>query len=165
VRRRQRPCLGTSTARCAALTTNASGRCNDCYRAFRGTTTERGYGAEHGRLRAEWEPIVATGTVTCWRCEQLITGPDFDLGHREDRTAPAQPEHRVCNRATSGRRKTLAAPKYMPPDHADDNISDADAELRGLIREGFEQGIPVEKLAEAAGLSAPRVHQIRDGRR
>jgi len=53
----------------------------------------------------------------------------------------------------------------MPPDHADDNISDADAELRGLIREGFEQGIPVEKLAEAAGLSAPRVHQIRDGRR
>jgi hypothetical protein len=41
----------------------------------------------------------------------------------------------------------------------------ADAELRLLIREGFESGIPGEKLAEAAGLSVPRVYQIRDGRR
>jgi hypothetical protein len=41
----------------------------------------------------------------------------------------------------------------------------ADAELRQLISEGFEQGIPGEKLADAAGLSLPRVYQIRDGRR
>lgn len=41
----------------------------------------------------------------------------------------------------------------------------ADAELRRLIREGFEEGISGEKLAEAAGLSLPRVYQIRDGRR
>jgi hypothetical protein len=41
----------------------------------------------------------------------------------------------------------------------------ADAELRRLIREGFEHGIPGEQLAEAAGLSIPRVYQIRDGRR
>jgi hypothetical protein len=34
-----------------------------------------------------------------------------------------------------------------------------------LIREGFEQRISGEKLAEAAGLSVPRVYQIRDGRR
>jgi hypothetical protein len=37
--------------------------------------------------------------------------------------------------------------------------------LRRLIREGFEHGIPREQLAEAAGLSVPRVYQIRDGRR
>ena len=37
----------------------------------------------------------------------------------------------------------------------------ADAELRRLIREGFE--CPGEQLAEAAGLSVPRVYQIRDG--
>jgi hypothetical protein len=37
--------------------------------------------------------------------------------------------------------------------------------VRRLIREGFECGIPVEQLAEAAGLSVPRVYQIRDGRR
>jgi hypothetical protein len=42
---------------------------------------------------------------------------------------------------------------------------EADAELRRLIREGFEQAISGEKLAEAAGLSVPRVYQIRDGRR
>jgi len=46
-----------------------------------------------------------------------------------------------------------------------DAFDAADAELRSLIREGFEQGIPGEKLAEAAGLSVPRVYQIRDGRR
>ncbi len=40
-----------------------------------------------------------------------------------------------------------------------------DAEVRRLIREGFDQGIASEKLAEAAGLSVPRVYQIRDGRR
>jgi hypothetical protein len=40
-----------------------------------------------------------------------------------------------------------------------------DAELRRLIREGFEQGISGEQLAEAAGLSLSRVYQIRDGRR
>jgi hypothetical protein len=39
------------------------------------------------------------------------------------------------------------------------------AELRRLIREGFEQGIAGEQLAEAAGLSVSRVYQIRDGRR
>jgi len=44
-------------------------------------------------------------------------------------------------------------------------LDDADAELRRLIREGFEQGISGEKLAEAAALSVPRVYQIRDGRR
>jgi hypothetical protein len=44
-------------------------------------------------------------------------------------------------------------------------VDAADAELRRLLREGFEHGIPGEKLAEAAGLSVPRVYQIRDGRR
>jgi hypothetical protein len=44
-------------------------------------------------------------------------------------------------------------------------FEEAGAELRRLIREGFEQGIAGEKLAEAAELSVPRVYQIRDGRR
>lgn len=46
-----------------------------------------------------------------------------------------------------------------------DKLRDADDELRRLIREGFEQGISGERLAKAAGLSVPRVYQIRDGRR
>lgn len=46
-----------------------------------------------------------------------------------------------------------------------DAFDAADAELRRLIREGFESGIPGEQLAQAAGLSMSRVYQIRDGRR
>lgn len=41
----------------------------------------------------------------------------------------------------------------------------ADAELRRLVREGFDQGISGEQIAVAAGLSLSRVYQIRDGRR
>jgi hypothetical protein len=37
--------------------------------------------------------------------------------------------------------------------------------LVDLAGEGFEHGIPGEQLAEVAGLSVPRVYQIRDGRR
>lgn len=44
-------------------------------------------------------------------------------------------------------------------------FDEADTELRRLIREGFENGIPGEQLAKASGLSVPRVYQIRDGRR
>jgi hypothetical protein len=46
-----------------------------------------------------------------------------------------------------------------------DTFEAADDELRRLIREGFEQGIVGERLAEAAGLSMSRVYQIRDRRR
>jgi hypothetical protein len=46
-----------------------------------------------------------------------------------------------------------------------DALDAADAELRSLICEGFESGIPGEQLADAAGVSVPRVYQIRDGRR
>jgi hypothetical protein len=46
-----------------------------------------------------------------------------------------------------------------------DSFDAADAELRRRIQEGFTAGIPGDQLAEAAGLSVPRVYQIRDGRR
>ena len=45
-----------------------------------------------------------------------------------------------------------------------DALDAGDAELRRLIREGFEQHIPGEQLADAAALSVRRVYQIRDGR-
>lgn len=47
----------------------------------------------------------------------------------------------------------------------DGAFDDADAELRRLIRKGFDQGIAGEQLADAAGLSVPRIYQIRDRRR
>jgi hypothetical protein len=73
----------------------------------RDNTTARGYGAPHQQKRADWAPIVATGTVRCWRCGELIAaGEEWDLGHDDhDRRITRGPEHRRrCNRATSSRR-------------------------------------------------------------
>jgi hypothetical protein len=71
----------------------------------RGSRQARGYNAGHDRLRAEWEPRVATGTVKCWRCKQLIdaAGP-WHLGHDDhDRSVHRGPEHTRCNLSAAGR--------------------------------------------------------------
>lgn len=71
----------------------------------RGTRQQRGYDREHDELRAQWQPLVAQGTILCWRCRTLI-GPDqpWDLGHDDsDRSKYRGPEHQHCNRATRGR--------------------------------------------------------------
>lgn len=73
----------------------------------RGKTSARGYGAKHQRLRVEWASKVATGTVQCWRCGELIhTHEPWDLGHDdEDRSITHGPEHaNRCNRAAAGRK-------------------------------------------------------------
>lgn len=63
-----------------------------------GDTTRRGYGTAHQRIRAYWKPIVATGTVHCWRCGELIGADDgWHLGH-DDARRTRGPEHdRSCN--------------------------------------------------------------------
>lgn len=70
------------------------------------STTARGYGGPHQRLRRVWKPLVESGRVSCWRCGQLIGArAPWDLGHDDnDRTRYRGPEHRKCNRATAGRR-------------------------------------------------------------
>lgn len=73
----------------------------------RGTTTERGYGADHQTVRAQVAPMVEAGAATCWRCGDPIDpdGP-WDLGHDDhDRSIYRGPEHPGCNRATSSRRR------------------------------------------------------------
>lgn len=71
----------------------------------RGTRQQRGYGADHDRLRAEWAPKVATGTIRCARCRGIIRADEpWDLGHDDhDRTRYRGPEHANCNRAAGGR--------------------------------------------------------------
>jgi hypothetical protein len=66
----------------------------------KGSTTRRGYGARHQRLRAWWAPRVAAGKVVCWRCgEHIVPGEPWDLGHDDgDRTRYKGPEHAACNR-------------------------------------------------------------------
>lgn len=70
----------------------------------RGNRHARGYGNDHDKARAEWAPLVATGNVKCWRCKDYLPSDQpWDLGHRDDRTGYAGPEHPSCNRATAGR--------------------------------------------------------------
>lgn len=68
------------------------------------TTKNRRYDRAHQHQRQQLEPIVATGTVNCWRCNQPITpDDDWDLGHRSG--LPSAPEHaNQCNRSDGGQR-------------------------------------------------------------
>ncbi len=86
---------------------------------------ERGYGAEHQRLKRMFAPLVAAGGFPCARCgkpirllrkpEGLVPEP-WDLGHTDDRRAWTGPEHRGCNRA-DGAHKTNRIRR--PRDHVD----------------------------------------------
>jgi hypothetical protein len=91
---------------CPTLTPNS--RCPTHTRArdrARGSRQSRGYDTNHDRLRAQWAPRVATGTIPCARCHRLITPTDpWDLGHHDtDRSKYTGPEHATCNRAAGAR--------------------------------------------------------------
>jgi hypothetical protein len=87
-------------------------RCPDCQTEIdqrtlerRGTAAARGYDTKHRKLRARWARRVAAGTVSCWRCGDLIDAVEpWDLGHDDDdRTVTRGPEHAGrCNRRAGG---------------------------------------------------------------
>lgn len=71
-----------------------------------GSTTGRGYGWSHQKLRAKWKPRVDTGKVRCARCKEPIIpdrtqkGDGWQLDH--DPTDPTRtryngPAHTSCN--------------------------------------------------------------------
>lgn len=96
---------------CPALTNGS--RCTTHAREkdrARGTRQQRGYDAEHDRLRALWATRVATGRVRCanphWRRPDdpiIHRGEPWDLGHVPDRAGHRGPEHEACNRSEGGR--------------------------------------------------------------
>lgn len=84
-----------------------------------GTTTQRGYGYDHKKLRKQIAPQVEAGRTNCWRCQEPIhKGQAWDLGHADDdRSKYMGPEHANAadckyggNRATSGRRTLMTGP-------------------------------------------------------
>jgi hypothetical protein len=96
------PCPTRALVRATTGSKQAS-RCPTCqagWQARRGTTTQRGYGAEHQRLRAQLIAVYQP-TDLCWRCNRpLGPNPDLlDLGHTDDRRRYSGLEHADCNRA------------------------------------------------------------------
>lgn len=80
------------------------------------TTTQRGYGTEHRKLRKAVAAQVQAGTAYCARCGLPIQ-PDepFDLGHDDhDRTKYLGPEHRTCNRAAGATQGNQARGQQGP---------------------------------------------------
>jgi hypothetical protein len=67
------------------------------------TERQKGYGAPHRKLRRQFAPSVATGTVRCARCRKPIRpGQPWDLGHDDhDRTKYIGPECVPCSRASA----------------------------------------------------------------
>jgi hypothetical protein len=85
------------------------------------TTTQRGYGHAHQRLRKKAAGRVAAGLENCWRCGKPIhPDEDWDLGHDDhDRSITRGPEHLKCNRGTKSRqpqrkRSAEAHPGLVP---------------------------------------------------
>jgi len=78
------------------------------------STVEKGYGAEHRRLRREAKKQVDAGAAACWRCGRLIHPAEpWDLGHDDPRLAkhPALyrgPEHRSCSPVAGGLEEAVA---------------------------------------------------------
>jgi hypothetical protein len=70
------------------------------------STSKRGYGWKHQKLRNRWARDVARGEVNCARCGEPIWPEEpWDLGHVDgDKTRHSRPEHRACNRAMATRR-------------------------------------------------------------
>lgn len=70
------------------------------------TTTSRGYGATHQRLRRTVAIAVQAGRAVCWRCDKPIRpGAPWHLGHDDDdRRVYRGPEHPSCNLGAAGKK-------------------------------------------------------------
>lgn len=85
--------------------------------AGKASTTARGYGAAHQRVRREWAKRIAAGGVVCARFQLgqclladrpegpvILPGEEWEPDHVDgDKSQYLGPSHLGCNRATAGR--------------------------------------------------------------
>ena len=75
------------------------------YEQQRGTRQQRGYDADHERLRKQIQTRIDRGhPVPCVTCGVLLVGRDWDLGHDHDHGGHLGPQCVPCNRGDGGRR-------------------------------------------------------------
>ncbi len=89
-------------------TTAYKGMCPTCRRTAdqeRGTTTQRGYGAQHQAERVRIQADLDAGnTILCCRCNQpILPGQPWSPDHTGDRTGYLGASHQTCNLSAAGR--------------------------------------------------------------
>lgn len=83
----------------------------------RGTSTQRGYGSDHQKERARWQPAIDAGRgwcaeVICVEASRFIPpGSEWHLAHTPDRSAYRGPAHAACNLSEAGKRGNKIARK------------------------------------------------------
>lgn len=74
------------------------------------SSTQRGYGKQHRKLRKQWESIVAQGGVLCWRpdCRRpILPGSRWHLGHSDFGGIYMGPECPPCNLKAAAKKARL----------------------------------------------------------
>lgn len=71
----------------------------------RGTSTERGYGADHQAEKRRGEALIEAGAlVLCCRCpEPILPGQRFSPDHTDDRAGYRGFSHEQCNLSAAGK--------------------------------------------------------------
>jgi hypothetical protein len=80
----------------------------------KGSTTQRGYGADHQRRRKMLAPLVAAGLMKCARCGvRILPNQPWDLDHTDDRTGYLGPSHRFARDCLAGGNRSTAKRKTV----------------------------------------------------
>lgn len=75
-----------------------------------GSTTARGYGYEHRRIRQALLAALVPGTP-CPHCQRpMQPGMDLDLDHTDDRSGYRGLAHRSCNRRAGAHKRNRQRP-------------------------------------------------------
>jgi hypothetical protein len=70
----------------------------ECSPHTTGTTTQRGYGADHVRMRRQWSTLVEIGAAECSLCGESVEPSDrWHMDHTDDRQGYRGVAHALCN--------------------------------------------------------------------